>query len=161
MAYYQIHQKEFMVPARMRWESLTILSSQCRSAQQASQVAAFVRSRAEGQNVQAPEGFQPSMIAVQVVGWQELPQISARHQELLASLQPGQVSQVFQHENDLCLLRLLAREPSQPMPLSAVAGRITQEVLKERREAALNHFLAQARANAKIWNAFETDALAR
>ncbi len=157
MAYYQIHLNEFMAPARLRWESLTILASQCKSSEEVAAVATFVRGRALGQNIEAPAGFQSSMVQVEVGTWQDLPQISARHQEILAALQPGQISQPIQVSNDLCLLRLLAREPSQPIPLSAVAARITQEIIKQRRQAALNHFLAQARANSRIWNAFDAE----
>lgn len=158
MAYYQVHQNEFMTPARMRWECLTILEEQCKSDELVSQVAAYVKSRATGQAVNPPTGFQPSMVDIQVTAWQEQPQIPQRVREILVTLGPGQLSQPLQQDKNLCLLRLLATEPSQPMPIASVAGRITQAVLKQRRETALQNFLAQARANSKIWNALEAES---
>lgn len=157
LAYYQVHQQEYLQPARVRWESLTVLSSQCKTRELASEVAAFAKSRAEGLQVAPPSSFMPAMIQSQVMPWQPVNQLSKQLEEVISTLHPGQVSQPFQQGGDLCIVRLLAREEIQPIPLNAVAGKISQTIVSQRRKVALDRFLAQARANSRIWNSLENN----
>ncbi len=155
MAYYAVQQQRFTLPARARWETLTIHTNRCSSSQHASEVATFIKSRAEGVEVVAPEGFAPSLIEAEVVAWQELNRLESTLQQVLASLEPGRVSHPLQQGDNLQLIRLLEREPVRLTPINAVANQLIDEIVQQRRQATLERFLAQARANARIWNSLE------
>ncbi|MCC6510962.1 MAG: peptidyl-prolyl cis-trans isomerase [Pirellulaceae bacterium] len=163
VAYYQVHRQRFLLPARLRWESIVVLADQCANAEQAMIIATYIKRRAQGENISAPEFFNRNMVQAVTHPWCELNSIQhPTTRGALETLAPGQISQVMTVDNDLQLVRVLQREEERIQSLTIVAPQIADEILAQRRSAARQRFLSQARAQSQIWVAPEvvsTDAL--
>lgn len=71
-------------------------------------------------------------------------------ESVITSLKPGQVSQIFRSQFGFHIAMLHGRKPSAVRPLSEVFAQIENDLLTERRQAAIHQLLDRLRSKATI-----------
>lgn len=70
--------------------------------------------------------------------------------EVVFALPVGQVSEIFRSEFGFHIAKVIARKPAGPIPFEEVRDRIEQQLMAEKRQAALHQFLDDQRAKADV-----------
>ena len=156
IAYYEIHRDQFLLPTKIRWERISVVTERCANHQQAMAVAAYLRDRALGGTMEPPFGFAREMVETETSGWSDLAKIEPSLIRLgLAPLQIGQISNKIEFNNRLHLLRVLERSNVEYVPLPLVADQIQNQILMDRRKFAEINYLDRVRSQSQIWTTFD------
>ncbi len=151
LAYYEINKQRYRVPARLRWERLSVIIDRCNNREHANTIMQYLRIRALGGSTPPPEEFTREAVESQSYDWMDLMEVeSAAMQSILVDLPIGKLSHTMEHNHQLHLVRVLERTPADYLPLPVVADRIRSEILSERRELALAQFISQLRSQSQI-----------
>ena len=160
LRYYQENAADYDRPLRVRWEELAVKFSEFPSKAEAYRAiaelgnrvlrgAAFSRvAREQSQGFTADNG-----------GWYDWTlQKSLKYPEVEAaifSLPTNQLSRVIETEDGFHIVRVLDREEAGRTPFFQEQSHIKSKLQKEKRDVAVEEYLAKVRAKTKVWTIFD------
>jgi parvulin-like peptidyl-prolyl isomerase len=165
LQYYQSHLGDYEYKAQARWEELMVRKDRFSSSREAyAEIARLgneVWNRAQGLPGPAfaevakagSHGFTAKEGGIQ--DWTSKGALKATAiDEALFSLQVGQMSPILESDEGFHIVRVLERKEAGREPFSEVQGKIREKLKDERFRAAIEHYLARLRREARIWTAF-------
>jgi hypothetical protein len=164
--YYQSHLADYDYPAQVRWEELMVLKSRFKQPGEAYAELAHrndVWRRNETQPVRGPaftdvakaksDGFTAKEGGIQ--DWTSKGALRAVSiDQLLFTLEIGQMSPIVETENSFHIVRVLERKEAGREAFSEVQGKIREKLKEERFQAGVEEYLGKLRRDARIWTAF-------
>jgi len=168
IAWYQNHLADYDIPARARYEILTVKMGLKRSRRDAWDMLAgmgnevlagrpladVAKTRSEG----------PTAAGGGVCDWTNQGSLSSKVlDEALFSLPIGQLSSIIEDGETLHIVRVTEREAATRTPFLEAQVAIRETLREERRKKALDEYLGKLRGRTPVWTVFDerTDGPAR
>ena len=164
LAYYQEHAADFDIPARARWEQLTVriprysdgrepyaeLGRMGNELMQGRSLAEVLRAHSTG-TLECRGG---------VHDWTEQGslELSGVLRQAVFSLPPGQFSKRLRDGNELRIVRVLQREESRRIPFTEAQVQIRETLTKLKRKAELGEYLARLREEIPVSTVFDEES---
>lgn len=150
-AYYRANSQKYQEPARVRWEQATARFERFPSPEQAATAVTYLRGTFVHQPSQPPRNVNLDALEVRTVDWTrctDLPRGVVV--QTLATLPIGEVSPVLRDGSGLHVVRVLERTIPEAKSLDEVADAVRQDLLQARRERALQSYVQELHARARI-----------
>lgn len=155
--YYDAHRSEFREGPFLKWERISIVSSQIPSTDTAHAIAKKIRQSVSGNVPLSPE-ITSDLFQVKTSDWTPLSAVS--NPDFLRFLQQstlGEISPIMTNEQGPFFVRVLAYRSPQQVDYSSVRDKIKSIILDERRSLAETEYLSHLRNRAVIWSAIHLE----
>ncbi|MEX0820041.1 MAG: peptidylprolyl isomerase, partial [Pirellulaceae bacterium] len=130
---YARERSKYNVPAKVRWERITISLASYPDRKQAHDVISYLRHRATGVPVRAVPGFDPSAVETRTHAWSTRHQISSPLiADMVFRLPVGQLSPIIEDQQAFHLVRVLERVAARTTSQEEVADEIRQRIIAQR-----------------------------
>ncbi len=158
LAYYHEHHEEFQVPARARWEQITIRFSRCENKAQADEMInalgreiyyggapfwAVAKRSSHGSN--ADKGGLRDWTE-----WGDL-EVSREINDVVFSIERNRLSGVLKDDEGLHIVRVLEREQSHVIPFTEAQVDIEQTLKNKKRSKSIEEYVAGLRERTPVW----------
>lgn len=161
--YYRDNAKEFVIPARARWEQLTVLFNKFPSKFEAGEAMAKMANEAffggsfatvakrSSQEPNADEGGYHDWVSQGSLKSKPLDQA-------IFSLPVKEMSRIIEDESGLHVIRVLEREDSRSVPFTEAQVKIKEKLRQEDIRRQLEAYVEKLKKSTPIWNTYDAPA---
>jgi hypothetical protein len=162
LRYYQEHQKDYLIPTRVRFEILSSRFANFPDKQRAMDaICAMGNEVFYGANLAAVARRSSQGLNAEQGGYNDWTNrgslASKRLDEALFSLEPGKLSQVIEDERGYHILRVLERAEAGKVPFGEVQISIRDKIKQEKLSKQYKEVAVKFRESSKVWTVFDDD----
>ena len=160
LQYYQDNAADYDRPLRVRWEELAVNFSEFNSKAEAYRAIANMGNRVlRGAAFSLVAREQSQGFTADNGGWHDwtqedtlkFPEVEAA----IFSLPENQLSRVIESQYGFHIVRVLDREEAGRTPFFQEQARIKSKLEKQKRDAAVEEYLAKVQAKTRVWTIFD------
>jgi peptidyl-prolyl cis-trans isomerase SurA len=160
IAWYQNHLEDYDIPARAKFEVVTVKTGLKRSRAQAWDIIAAMGNEILGgrpfAEVARARSEGPTAAAGGTYDWTTKGSLSAKKiDEAIFSLPVGELSAIIEDGEALHIVRVTDRELATRTPFIEAQVEIRQKLIEQKRKAAMDEYLAKLRARTPVWTVFD------
>lgn len=158
--YYESQRERFLTPPQLRWERITVAKKMFAERDDARTVMTYLRSRALGKEVARPL-FDRRAVETETHDWTKLEDMaSPQLGRVLFQMPVGVMSSIIEDEEFLHTVRVLEKHSAGTIAFDEVADTLRREIVAKRKSEAERLFVAQLRADARIWTVYDDESAA-
>jgi hypothetical protein len=163
IAWYQNHLEEYDIPARAKFEIITVKTGLKRSRTQAWEIIAGMGNEILGgrpfAEVAKSRSEGPTATSGGVYDWTTKGSLAFKKiDEAIFTLPVGELSAIIEDGEALHIVRVTERQEAGRTPFLEAQVEIRQKLVDQKRKAAVDEYLAKLRARTPVWTVFDDPA---